>query len=127
MWGPSAFGLRMTATGALTSSLAARLALLMLLGAPFPCGCVPPPRMCSSEGDCGSQASCVAGRCVAHAGVPAISTARRLLVAPVDVAFLSPGASPSDRGGVVAPALVMLGRGDGAMAFLRFSVPLAPE
>ena len=83
--------------------------------------------MCASEGDCGSQASCVAGRCVAHAGIPAISTARRLLVAPLDVAFLSPGANPSDQGGAAAPALVMLGRGDGAMALLRFSVPLAPD
>lgn len=79
--------------------------------------------MCSFEGDCGSQASCVAGRCVAHAGVPAIATARRLLFAPLDVAYLSRG----DQGGVTPPALVMLGQGDGAMALLRFSVPLPLE
>jgi|HubBroStandDraft_4_1064222.scaffolds.fasta_scaffold168259_2 hypothetical protein len=79
--------------------------------------------MCASEGDCGAQASCVAGRCVAHGGVPAIATARRLLFAPVDVAYVSRG----DEGHAGTPALVMLGRGDGALALLRFSVPLAPE
>jgi hypothetical protein len=79
--------------------------------------------MCASEGDCGAQASCVAGRCVAHGGVPAIATARRLLYAPVDVAYMRRGHDRED----AAPALVMLGRDDGALTLLRFSVPLAPE
>jgi len=60
---------------------------------------------------------------VAHAGIPAIAAARRLLFAPVDVAYLHRG----DQGDVGTPALVMLGRDDGALALLRFSVPLAPE
>jgi hypothetical protein len=79
--------------------------------------------MCSSEGQCGSQASCVAGRCVAQGGVPAIATARRLLFAPADVAYLRRG----DGAGRIAPALVMMGRGDGALALLRFSIPLAAD
>lgn len=85
--------------------------------------CVPPPRMCAAEGDCGGQASCVAGRCVAHGGVPAIATARRLLFAPVDVAYVRSGGE----GEAGPPALVMLGRDEGALTLLRFSVPLAPE
>lgn len=112
--------------GSLRGKEAVRAFVLFLLGplgAAIPCGCVPPPRMCASEGDCGAQASCVAGRCVAHAGVPAIATARRLLFAPVDVAYVRRG----DDGDVGTPALVMLGRDDGAMALLRFSVPLSPE
>ena len=57
----------------------------------FILSCVPPPRMCAQESDCGSQASCVAGRCVAHGATPAIDTARRLLYAPVDVGYVQRG------------------------------------
>jgi hypothetical protein len=94
------------------------LVTLLLLGA----ACTPPPRMCAQESDCGAQASCVAGRCVAHGATPAIDTARRLLVAPVDVAYVARG--DSARGGAIAT----LGRAsDPAITFLRFSVPLPPE
>ncbi len=82
--------------------------------------CVPPPRMCTSEGDCGAQASCVAGRCMAHGATPAIATARRLLVAPEDVGWVR-------RGDATGGAVATLGRGDGATVFLRFSVPLPAE
>src|SRR5580704_13522076 len=84
-------------------------------------GCSPPPRMCISGGDCGPPSSCVAGRCVARGAVPAISTARRLLYGPVDVGYVSRGASAG------APAIATLGRGDGAFVLLRFSVPLPVE
>jgi hypothetical protein len=76
--------------------------------------------MCSSETDCGTQASCVAGRCVARGATPAIATARRLLVEPVDIGWVRRSDGP---GGDVA----LLGRGDGAVVFARFSVQLAPE
>jgi len=82
--------------------------------------CVPPPRMCASESDCGSQASCVAGRCVARGATPAIATARRLLLAPVDVGWVR-------RGEAAAGGVATVGRGDGATVFLRFSVPLPSE
>jgi hypothetical protein len=81
---------------------------------------MPPPRMCASESDCGTQASCVAGRCVARGATPAIATARRLLVGPVEAAWVR-------RGGGAPSDVATLGRGDGGTGFLRFSVSLAPE
>ncbi len=100
--------------------MSGRLASLMLslvVGA-----CVPPPRMCAQESDCGAQASCVAGRCVAHGATPAVDSARRLLLAPVDVGYIQRGGGGRDA------TLATLGRsGEPSMVFLRFSVPLAPE
>jgi hypothetical protein len=84
-------------------------------------GCSPPPRMCTSGGDCGELSACVAGRCVAHGATPAISTARRLLFDPVEVGYVS------RTGGPGAPTIAPLGKGDGALALLRFSVPLPVE
>jgi hypothetical protein len=84
--------------------------------------CVPPPRMCAQESDCGAQASCVAGRCVAHGATPAVDSARRLLFAPVDVGYVRRGDDAHDA------TLATLGRaGESSVIFLRFSVPLAAE
>jgi hypothetical protein len=83
--------------------------------------CARSPRMCVAESGCGAGASCVAGRCLSRGAVPAIATARRVLVDPVDVAYLRPGAGPA------AAGLATLGRGDRALLLLRFSVPLPPE
>ncbi len=63
----------------------------------------------------------MAGRCVAKGATPAISTARRLLFDPVEVGYVSP------RGESGTPAIVPLGKGDGALAVLRFSVSLPAE
>ncbi len=93
-----------------------RLAALLFLGS-----CVRSPRMCVAEAGCGANASCVAGRCLSHGAAPAIATARRVLYEPVDVAYIRPG------DGVAGGGLATLGRGDGALALLRFSVPLPPE
>jgi hypothetical protein len=85
--------------------------------------CVPPPRMCSQESDCGGQASCVAGRCVAHGATPAIDSARRLLVAPVDIGYAARNEGPP-RGGAIG----MLGRAsDPGVLFLRFTLAVPPE
>ncbi len=92
------------------------LALLLFLVA-----CSPPSRMCTSGGDCGKLSSCVAGRCVAHGAVPAISSARRLLYEPVEVGYVSRA------GAAGTSTIATLGRGDGALALVRFSVPLPPE
>ena len=98
------------------------LAVAALSWVALAASCVPPPRMCAQESDCGSQASCVAGRCVAHGATPAIDTARRLLFAPEDIGYVRRGESTR------AGALATFGRaGDPSVAFLRFSVPLAPE
>lgn len=86
--------------------------------------CVPPPRMCVSEAECGTQAACVAGRCVARGATPAIDSARRLLFAPIDVAWTHRGAEDGSEG---SPAIATLGRGDGAVLFLRFALPLPRE
>jgi len=78
--------------------------------------------MCAQEGDCGAQASCVAGRCVAHGATPAIDSGRRLLFAPVDVGYVRRNEA------VRETALATFGRaGQPAVVFLRFSVPLPSE
>jgi hypothetical protein len=77
--------------------------------------------MCASEVACGAGAACVAGRCQDRSASPAIATATRVLYAPVDVAYLRPGAA------VATAGIATLGRGDGAIVLLRFSVPLEAE
>jgi hypothetical protein len=86
--------------------------------------CVPPPRMCVSETECGTQSACVAGRCVARGATPAIDSARRLLFSPVDVGWIHRGTGDGAEG---SPAVATLGRDDGAVLFLRFSLPLPRE
>jgi hypothetical protein len=97
-----------------------RKLLISILVSSFSCY-TPAPRMCTSAGECGASSSCVAGRCVTNGAVPAITTARRLLYAPVELAYLHRG----EAGGT--PAIAMLGGSDDAVALLRFSVPLPPE
>ena len=97
-------------------SLAAALVLLATAS------CAPAPRMCALQTDCGSQASCVAGRCVARGATAAIDNARRLLFEPLDVGWVQRG------DGGRTPAVATLGRsGEPGIAFLRFGVPLTPE
>ena len=77
--------------------------------------------MCTGARDCAGQSSCVAGRCVASGAAVAISTARRMLYDPVEIGYVRRGGPPE------LPAIASLGRSDGALAFLRFSVPLPPD
>jgi hypothetical protein len=79
--------------------------------------------MCATEVDCGTQASCVAGRCVARGATAAIDTARRLVFAPEDLAYLTPGGDRRD------PSIGVLGslREPRSLILLRFAVPLPPE
>jgi hypothetical protein len=79
--------------------------------------------MCASEGDCGSHASCVAGRCLARGAAPAIDTARRLLFLPADVAYLRRDADTRD----VVTATLGCSRDSAAVVLLRFSARLPPE
>jgi hypothetical protein len=83
--------------------------------------CVPRAQMCVSEPECGAQSSCVAGRCVGHGAVAAISTARRLLVDPLDAAYVRRGGEVRD------PPFAVLGADDGGVLLLRFSVDLPLE
>jgi hypothetical protein len=85
-------------------------------------GCVPRPEMCS-QSECGSQASCVAGRCVGRGAVVAISTARRLVFEPVDVGCVRCGTS----GGDGPPPTARLGLPGGPIVLLRFAIDLPPE
>jgi hypothetical protein len=83
-------------------------------------GCAPRPRMCTASLDCSGDASCVAGRCQpSRANLrPAIDNARRLVVWPVDAAYVRRGKGSDDG---LMPSLFALGVDD-ARLFLRFSV-----
>jgi hypothetical protein len=85
--------------------------------------CTPPPRMCSAEGDCGSQAACVAGRCLARGATPAIDTARRMLFPPADVAYLRRDANTHG----VATVTLGCAHEPVDVVLLRFSARLPPE
>ncbi len=79
--------------------------------------------MCASQGDCLGRASCVAGRCVAHGATAAIDTGRRLLFAPVDVAYVR-----RDGDGLEDVTATLGGARDaGALVLVRFSASLPPE
>jgi hypothetical protein len=85
-------------------------------------GCAPRPRMCTASTECTAQSACVAGRCQPDkANVkPAIDAARRLVVRPVDFAYLRRG---DDASGGALPPLFVLGK-DSAVLMMRFSVAL---
>jgi hypothetical protein len=83
--------------------------------------CVPRAQMCVSEPECGAQSSCVGGRCVGHGAVAAISTARRVLVDPLDVGYVHRGGEAQD------PGIATLGADDDGVLLLRFSVDLPLE
>lgn len=100
--------------------IGAPLAAVAVLAA----ACVPPPRMCVSEAECGTQSACVAGRCVTRGATPAIDSARRLLFSPVDVGWTHRGSRDAAEG---SSAVATLGRGDGAVLLLRFALPLPRE
>jgi hypothetical protein len=100
-----------------------REALIVAVAA-LAAGCAPRPRMCTQTGECAAQSACVAGRCQPSSATvkPAVDTAKRVVVRPVDLAYVRPGDGPSDG---ALPPIVTLGK-DGATLLLRFSVAL-PE
>jgi hypothetical protein len=85
-------------------------------------GCTPRARMCTASSECSKESACVSGRCQPEKTTvkPAIDSARRLVLRPVDVAYLRSGDKASEG---ALPPLFALGR-DGAILFLRFSVAL---
>jgi hypothetical protein len=93
----------------------------LLGGALAGAACVPRPEMCSHT-ECGAQASCVAGRCVAQGAVVAIGTARRLVYTPTEVACVR-----CVEGAGETPAIARLGRTPAAIVLLRFAIDLPPE
>ncbi len=78
--------------------------------------------MCTASSECVSPSACVAGRCQPDKPnvKPAIDSARRVVVHPVDLAYLRRGEGAT--GGALPPIFV-LGR-DGGALLLRFSVAL---
>jgi hypothetical protein len=92
-----------------------------------PAACIARAKMCVDSGECGASAACVAGRCLPDGGVPAIQTARRILFAPVDAAYLRRGIGAGDD--AAPPPFVVLGRDSEreARLLLRYAVPLPPE
>ena len=89
-------------------------------------GCARRARMCSAPTECGPSAGCVAGRCLPEGGMPAIQNSRRVVVDPVDVAYVRRGDSAN---GGELPAIFTLGRREGgeALLFVRFRVPIPKE
>jgi hypothetical protein len=100
--------------------------LVALAAACAAVGCTQRARMCNAPTECGGTQGCVAGRCLPDGGVPAIQSARRLVYAPVDLAFIHRGDSAT---GGAPPPIAPLGRAsDGsALLLLRFDVPLAKD
>lgn len=101
-------------------------AWVMALAVAVASGCTQRARMCNAPNECGASQGCVAGRCLPDGGVPAIQSARRLVYAPVDLAFIRRGDAPT---GGAPPPIAPLGRAsDGAaILLLRFDVPLAKD
>jgi len=87
-------------------------------------GCAPRPRMCTASNECAAQSACVAGRCQPDKPnvKPAIDAARRLVVRPVDLAYVRRGEGSGNGDGTVPP-LFALGR-DSAVLLMRFSVAI---
>ncbi|HVH41547.1 MAG TPA: DNRLRE domain-containing protein [Labilithrix sp.] len=87
-------------------------------------GCVPRPRMCTASAECGEKGACVAGRCQVEKVTlkPAVDSARRLVVRPIDIGFTRTGARSTG----ALPSVVGLGK-DGGKLFLRFAVALPPS
>lgn len=86
--------------------------------------CVPRARMCTTQAECTKESACVAGRCQPDKPnvKPAIDSARRIVVRPVDLAYLRRGEGASDG---ALPPLFVLGHGGGTL-LLRFAVNFAP-
>lgn len=94
----------------------ALLALQLLAG----CGAATPePPICAGTGVCGAG-YCVAGRCRPAEATPAPADARRVVLAPEDVAVLASGGG---REGARAPEAIVLGRAAGGslVVLLRFA------
>jgi hypothetical protein len=85
-------------------------------------GCAPRARMCVATADCADKGTCVAGRCQIEKPTvrPAVESAKRLVVRPVDLAYVKSGDAPS---GGALPPLVALGK-DGGKLLLRFEAPI---
>src|SRR5260370_14996551 len=94
---------------------------IAVLGA-LAASCMPPPRMCARDGDCGPQSACVANRCLGRGTVAAMAIARRLLYAPTDEASIRRGDGAVQRRG-----LATLGQRESALMLLRFAVDLPAE
>ena len=86
-------------------------------------GCAPRARMCLASSECTAKSECVAGRCQPDKPnvKPAIDAARRIVVRPVDLAYVMRGDGAS---GGSLPPLFALGR-DSAVLLMRFSVAIS--
>ena len=85
-------------------------------------GCAPRARMCVASSECTAKSECVAGRCQPDKPnvKPAIDAARRIVVRPVDLAYLRRGDGAS---GGALPPLFALGK-DSAVLLMRFTVAI---
>ena len=114
---PASVGLRLGRSRVMTTTL-------LVSSFALASACVPRPRMCTASSECGDKSACVAGRCQVEKATmkPAVDSARRLVVRPVDMAYVKTGDGPS---GGALPTVFALGR-DGGKLFLRFSVTVPP-
>jgi hypothetical protein len=102
----------------------ALLALALAAATAALAACAPRARMCTASTECTSPSACVAGRCQPDKPnvKPAIDSARRIVVRPIDLAYVRRGDGAS--AGALPPVFV-LGR-DSGMLLVRFAVPLPP-
>jgi hypothetical protein len=80
--------------------------------------------MCTATSECEAKSACVAGRCQLEKPTvkPAVDSARRLVVRPIDLAYVTSG-DPAAHGAL--PVVFALGKNRGRL-FLRFSVAVLP-
>lgn len=97
---------------------------MMLAGCSLLGACAPRSRLCVASSECAQTSACVAGRCQLQgpAVKPAVDSARRVVVRPIDIAYVKRGDRPTGGG---LPADVPLGK-DGGKLLLRFSVSVPP-
>lgn len=88
-------------------------------------GCAPRASMCTASFECGSQRACVAGRCQVDGPKvkPAVETARRVVLRPVELAYVARGDAPNDGS---LPSTAALGRQEGRL-LLRFALALPAD
>jgi hypothetical protein len=89
-------------------------------------GCAARPVTCQGVGSCGEKAACVAGLCQVDGAASDLARSRRLVLDPVDVAFIERGSGAPAGSLASSVTLGCAGRGPAAL-LMRFNLPREAE